>query len=70
MPTNTQVLLKRRPDGEPSESDFEIVTTDLPSLEDGQILTRTIYLSLDPYMRGRMSDARSYAEPTPVGGVM
>lgn len=70
MTTNTQVLLKRRPDGEPAESDFEIVTTEIPALEDGQILTRTVYLSLDPYMRGRMSDARSYAEPTPVGGVM
>lgn len=70
MPTNTQVLLKSRPDGEPSEDNFEIVTAEVPALEDGQILTRTIYLSLDPYMRGRMSDARSYAEPTPVGGVM
>ena len=70
MTTNTKVLLKQRPNGEPAETDFEIVTDDLPTIKDGHILTRTIYLSLDPYMRGRMSDARSYAEPTPVGGVM
>ncbi|MBE89551.1 MAG: NADP-dependent oxidoreductase [Rhodospirillaceae bacterium] len=70
MTTNTKVLLKHRPNGEPAETDFEIIIDDVPVIEDGQILTRTIYLSLDPYMRGRMSDARSYAEPTPVGDVM
>jgi NADPH-dependent curcumin reductase CurA len=68
--TNTKVLLKQRPDGDPKASDLEIVTEEVAAIEDGEILTRTIYLSLDPYMRGRMSDARSYAEPTPLGGVM
>ncbi len=70
MTTNTKVLLKHRPNGDPAETDFEIIIDDVPVIEDGQILTRTIYLSLDPYMRGRMSDARSYAEPTQVGDVM
>lgn len=66
----TQIRLAARPLGEPKDSDFEFVTTELPPLEDGQVLLRTLYLSLDPYMRGRMSDAKSYAEPVPVGGVM
>jgi NADPH-dependent curcumin reductase CurA len=67
---STQILLRSRPDGEPRESDFETVTVDLPPLEDGQVLLRVRYLSLDPYMRGRMSDAESYAEPTRLGDVM
>jgi hypothetical protein len=67
---STRILLKSRPDGEPTKADFETVTTDLPPLEDGQVLLRVRYLSLDPYMRGRMSDAESYAEPTRLGDVM
>ncbi len=70
MTVNTQVLLKSRPAGKPSIDNFKIIETKIPDIQDGQILTRTIYLSLDPYMRGRMSDARSYAEPVPLGGVM
>ena len=66
----TQVRLAARPVGEPQDGDFEIVETGLPELADGQVLLRTIFLSLDPYMRGRMSEARSYAEPVPLGGVM
>jgi NADPH-dependent curcumin reductase CurA len=66
----TQIRLAARPVGEPTDDDFALVTEDLPELEDGQVLLRTIYLSLDPYMRGRMSAAKSYAEPVPVGGVM
>ncbi|MCR1780973.1 NADP-dependent oxidoreductase [Nocardioides carbamazepini] len=66
----TQIRLAARPVGEPSDDDFAFVTEDLPELADGQVLLRTIYLSLDPYMRGRMSAAKSYAEPVPVGGVM
>jgi NADPH-dependent curcumin reductase CurA len=66
----TQIRLAARPVGEPTDDDFAFVTEDLPELEDGQVLLRTIYLSLDPYMRGRMSAAKSYAEPVPVGGVM
>jgi NADPH-dependent curcumin reductase len=49
----TQVRLAAYPDGEPQDSDFEIVTVDLPELQDGQVLLRSIYLSPDPYMRGR-----------------
>ena len=66
----TQVLLAARPHGEPTPADFETVTVDLPPLEDGQVLLEIRYLSLDPYMRGRMSDAKSYADPVPVGGMM
>ncbi|MBM7520325.1 NADP-dependent oxidoreductase [Nocardioides nitrophenolicus] len=66
----TQIRLAARPVGEPTDDDFAFVTEDLPALADGQVLLRTLYLSLDPYMRGRMSAAKSYAEPVPVGGVM
>ncbi len=67
---NTQVLLARRPQGAPVPEDFDIVETAVPSPGNGQFLTRTVYLSLDPYMRGRMNAERSYAEPVPIGGVM
>lgn len=66
----TQIRLNERPLGEPAEKTFRIVEDELEPLADGQVLLRVIYLSLDPYMRGRMSDARSYATPVPVGGVM
>ena len=66
----TQIRLASRPVGEPTDDDLVFVTDDLPELGEGQVLLRTIYLSLDPYMRGRMSDAKSYAEPVPIGGVM
>ncbi len=56
--------------GEPQDSDFDFTTTEVPELADGQVLLRTIYLSLDPYMRGRMSAAKSYADPVEVGDVM
>ncbi len=67
---STQIVLAARPDGEPTAADFDTVTVDLPPLEDGQVLLRVIYLSLDPYMRGRMSDAESYADPVALGDVM
>ena len=66
----TQVLLAAYPEGVPADSDFETVTVPLPALEDGQVLLRTIYLSLDPYMRGRMSTAKSYADPLALGDVV
>jgi NADPH-dependent curcumin reductase CurA len=56
--------------GEPKESDLRLETFAIPTPDQGQVLLRTLYLSLDPYMRGRMSDAKSYAAPVPVGGVM
>jgi NADPH2:quinone reductase len=66
----TQIRLASRPVGEPDDSTFETVQEALPPLEDGQLLLRVLYLSLDPYMRGRMSDAPSYAAPTAVGDVL
>jgi len=65
-----QVVLASRPQGEPTDDNFRIVESPLPACGDGEVLVRTIYLSLDPYMRGRMSAAKSYAEPVPIGGVM
>jgi NADPH-dependent curcumin reductase len=70
MPKNRQFLLDSRPQGQASASNFKLVTSDTPPLQDGQVLVRHHYLSLDPYMRGRMDDARSYAAPQPLGKVM
>ena len=58
---NRQITLAARPVGYPKESDFKLVETDIPTPEAGQVLIKTIYLSVDPYMRGRMNAARSYA---------
>jgi NADPH-dependent curcumin reductase len=65
-----RVILVSRPVGEPKASDFRIEDYALPTPGEGQVLLRTIWLSLDPYMRGRMSDGPSYATPVPIGGVM
>jgi NADPH-dependent curcumin reductase CurA len=70
MPQNKQWLLDNRPQGEASASNFKLVTTDTPALKDGEVLVRHHFLSLDPYMRGRMNDAKSYAQPQPLGQVM
>ena len=70
MPANRQILLASRPHGEPTAENFKLVETTLPSPGPGQLLLRSIYLSLDPYMRGRMNEAKSYASPVEVGGVM
>ncbi|MCZ8251265.1 MAG: NADP-dependent oxidoreductase [Hylemonella sp.] len=70
MPSNQQILLDNRPEGEATTSNFKLVTTDTPALQDGQVLVRHHYLSLDPYMRGRMNDSKSYAQPQPLGEVM
>ena len=67
---NRQVLLKRRPTGAPTSTDFEITDAPLPDPAEGEVLVRGIYLSLDPYMRGRISGQRSYARPVEVGAVM
>jgi NADPH-dependent curcumin reductase CurA len=67
---NRQILLVERPKGEPTESNFKLVSTPVPALGPGQVLVRHQYLSLDPYMRGRMNDAKSYAEPQPLNAVM
>jgi NADPH-dependent curcumin reductase CurA len=68
--TNTQVRLASRPKGVPDESNFRITEEPLGELKDGEILVRNHFLSLDPYMRGRMSDAPSYAPSVAVGDVM
>ena len=69
--TNQQILLASRPDGEASAANFRLAETPLPQdVADGQVLVRHHYLSLDPYMRGRMSDAKSYAQPHPLGTPM
>ena len=65
-----RVVLVSRPVGEPKASDFRIEEYAPPTPGSGEVLLRTIWLSLDPYMRGRMSDAPSYATPVPIGGVM
>jgi NADPH-dependent curcumin reductase CurA len=68
--TNRQILLASRPQGEPVAENFRLVETPVAALADGQVLVRHHFLSLDPYMRGRMSDAKSYAEPQPLDKVM
>ena len=70
MPTNQQIILANRPVGEASASNFALVSSDTPALQAGQVLVRHHYLSLDPYMRGRMNDAKSYAQPQPLGQPM
>ena len=70
MPTNTQILLDHRPTGKVSPANFRIVETPVPAPGPGQVLVRHTFLSLDPYMRGRLSDAKSYAKPQEVGAVM
>jgi NADPH-dependent curcumin reductase CurA len=70
MPKNKQILLDNRPEGEAKASNFKLVTSDTPALKDGEVLVRHHFLSLDPYMRGRMNDAKSYAAPQELGKVM
>jgi NADPH-dependent curcumin reductase CurA len=70
MPSNKQILLDNRPTGEATAANFKLVTAETPALQDGQVLVRHHFMSLDPYMRGRMNDAKSYAQPQPLGQVM
>jgi len=70
MTLNQRIVLVSRPSGAPTPENFRLERVALPELEDGQILLRTLYLSLDPYMRGRMSDAPSYAAPVEINDVM
>src|SRR4030081_1734411 len=69
-PSAQRVVLVSRPVGEPKASDFRVEDYAPPAPGEGQVLLRTIWLSLDPYMRGRMSDGPSYAQPVPIGGVI
>jgi NADPH-dependent curcumin reductase CurA len=68
--TNRQLVLATRPKGEPTKDTLALTETAIPSAGADQMLLRTEFLSLDPYMRGRMSDAPSYASPVEIGGVM
>ncbi len=65
-----RIVLARRPDGAPSEADFRLEDTTLRELGEKEVAVENLYLSLDPYMRGRMDDAKSYAKPVPIGGTM
>lgn len=67
---NRQIRLAARPKGFPQDSDFELVAGDIPEPAEGQFLVQAEYLSVDPYMRGRMSDRASYADPVQIGDVM
>ena len=70
MPTNQQIVLDNRPEGEATAANFKVVSSETPALTDGQVLVKHHFLSLDPYMRGRMNDAKSYAQPQALGEVM
>ncbi len=67
---NRRIVLAARPDGAATLECFRLETVPIPELRPGEVLLRTLYLSLDPYMRGRMSDAPSYAPPVAIGAVM
>ncbi|HMD72676.1 MAG TPA: hypothetical protein VKG05_02320, partial [Steroidobacteraceae bacterium] len=67
---NQRVVLAKRPGAAATIDDFRIESVPVPALNDGEVLLRTIWLSLDPYMRGRMSDAPSYAAPVAIDAVM
>jgi NADPH-dependent curcumin reductase CurA len=68
--TRRSVVLRHRPSGAPRQHDFEIVEDAVPAPGPGEVVTRTIWLSIDPYMRGRLSDRPSYAAPVQIGEVM
>ncbi|MDX1505007.1 MAG: hypothetical protein R3221_04775 [Spongiibacter sp.] len=67
---NRRIVLASRPVGAPNNDNFRLEEQPIPQPGDNEVLLRTIYLSLDPYMRGRMSDAKSYADPVAIGAVM
>lgn len=67
---NRRIVLAQRPKGEPKQSDFRLEETGVTEPKEGEVLLRTLYLSLDPYMRGRMNDGPSYAPPVEINGVM
>jgi len=67
---NRRVILQSRPQGYPTSENFKIIESDIPVPSEGEVLVRTLWLSVDPYMRGRISDVPSYAAPHPVGKTM
>ena len=70
MASNRRVLLKSRPQGEPTAANFDIVDGPIPEPKDGEYLSRTVWLSLDPYMRGRMAETKGYAANVNLGDAM
>src|SRR5260370_33278006 len=70
MATNRRVLLKSRPQGEPTHDNFDVVDSPIPEPEDGEYLSRTIWMSLDPYMRGRMAETKGYAANVNLGDAL
>ncbi|MEP3632591.1 MAG: NADP-dependent oxidoreductase [Shimia thalassica] len=68
--TMQHIVLASRPTGAPTQDNFKLETAPMPEPRDGEVLVRVQYMSLDPYMRGRMDDAKSYAAPVPIGGTM
>lgn len=68
--TNRQILVAARPEGMPKESDFKLAESPMPKPAEGQALVQNVYLSVDPYMRGRLTGVRSYADPVNIGDVM
>jgi NADPH-dependent curcumin reductase CurA len=65
-----RIVLARRPKGEPVPNDFRLEEDAIPACPEGGILVRVLWQSLDPYMRGRMDESKSYAKAVPVGGTM
>jgi len=70
MAVNKKIVLASRPVGFPKETDFKLVESPIPTPGDGEVLVRSIYLSVDPYMRGRMNAVGGYAAPVQIGQVM
>ena len=70
MKTASRIVLASRPKGAPVAENFRLETMSVPQVQDGRILLRTVFLSLDPYMRGRISEAKSYAAPVAIDDVM
>jgi NADPH-dependent curcumin reductase CurA len=70
MKTNRKILLASRPKGMPTKENFKFIESEIPSIVDGELLIRSLYVSVDPYMRGRMNDAKSYVPPYPLEEVI
>ncbi len=70
MPSNQQILLDNRPTGDAVATNFKLTSADTPALKDNEVLVRHHFLSLDPYMRGRMNDSKGYTAPQALGEVM
>src|SRR5882724_10367679 len=67
---NKEILFANRPAGVPTADTFKIVETEIPSLHDAEVLVRSLYLSVDPYLRGRMREGKSYVAPFELGDVI